>query len=190
MTPAADPAPWADLLLPGERVLWQGAPVPGFHQAGKSLFLILFGLPFLLIGAGLAAVSLRSVALATDVAAAGLGLFLLTVSLPFGGIGAFLVFGPVIDARTAARSVRYALSTRAAYIARSFPLRRIEAYPILPASAVELDEGRRAGTVWVHTRRERDSDGATDTTRIGFENIADAPTVFRLVRQVQAGTPP
>ena len=40
-------------LRPGETVLWEGAPVPGFHQRRLTFFLMLFGLPFLVIGVSL-----------------------------------------------------------------------------------------------------------------------------------------
>jgi hypothetical protein len=107
--------------------------------------------------------------------------------VPFTGIGALMVFGQWISAAEAHRKIRYALSTRAAYIAKSYRTRSIESYPILRSSASGLDKGRTADTVWFHVQSEKDSDGDRTTTRIGFDNIADGEMVFRLIRSLQTG---
>ena len=117
-------------------------------------------------------------------------LFLLAFSVPFGGLGAFLVFGPFVDARSAARDVRYALTNRAAYIARKGIVNSLKVYPILPSTALELERGKRADTVWLHARLERDSDGDLGTTKAGFENIAEGERVFHLIRGLQGKTDP
>jgi hypothetical protein len=162
--------------------------VPGWHQRGKSLFLMAFGAPFLIIGVALMIHSFAQLPRAVTLSDAGLALFLLAFSVPFGGIGAFLVFGPFIDARTASRDVRYALSNRAAYIQRLRPFPSLRVYPILPHTALELERGKRADTVWVHARLERDSDGDLGTTKAGFENIAEGEKVYNLIRDLQGKT--
>jgi hypothetical protein len=172
-------------LRPDETLLWEGAPVPGWHQRGKSLFLMAFGAPFLVIGVALMIHSFAQLPKAATLSDAGLALFLLAFSVPFSGIGAFLVFGPFIDARSAARDVRYALTTRAAYVQRLRPFPSLRVYPILPTTALELERGKRADTVWVHARQERDSDGDLGTTKAGFENIAEGEKVFNLIRNLQ-----
>jgi hypothetical protein len=172
-------------LLPGETLLWEGSPVPGLHQRRLTVFLMIFGLPFLIIGVALffhGLLQLHKVGTASD---AGLALFTAAFALTFGGIGAFLVFGPLIEARTASRDVRYTLTTRAAYVHRTGRFPSLKVYPILPSAALELEPGKRASTVWVHARLERDPDGDLGTTKAGFENVAEADRVFRMILDLQ-----
>lgn len=175
-------------LRPDETVLWEGSPVPGFHRRGATLFLMLFGLPFLVIGVALFFYGLTLLPKAATLSDAGLAVFTTAFALPFGGIGAFLVFGPLIEARTNARDIRYSLTSRAAYVQRTGRFPSLKAYPILPSTHLELEPGKRAGTVWLHARLERDSDGDLGTTKAGFENIAEADKVFAMIRDLQAKT--
>ncbi|WP_295074553.1 hypothetical protein [Tabrizicola sp.] len=175
-------------LHPGETVLWVGSPVPGFHRRGATVFLMLFGLPFLIIGVGLFFYGLMQLHKSATMSDAGLALFTAAFALTFGSFGAFLVFGPLIAARTAFRDVRYALTNRAAYVVRQGRFPSLKVYPILPTTALELEPGRRAGTVWLHARLERDSDGDLGTTKAGFENIAEADKVFGMIRDLQGKT--
>ena len=181
---------WQAHFRPGETLLWEGAPLPGFHQRGKALVLMAFGAPFLVIGIAVFLSGVYRIALAQTPSDAGLAIFFAAFGIPFGALGAFLVFGPLLEARTASRTLRYALSSRAAYVARTAPFPSLKVYPIHPATALELVPGDRATTVWLHARLERDSDGELGTTRSGFENIADGEKVFHLIRDLQEkGTP-
>lgn len=181
------PDPWqamvAPVLRPGERMIWSGAPVQGFHQRGRAVLMMVFGLPLLLVGVGLFVAGLTGAGAAP--AQGSSGIFLMVVALPLGGIGAFLVFGPLIEARTGARLRHYALTDRAAYILSRMAGARVEVYPILPHTPLIVETGRRAGTVWFHARRERSSDGDLTEERAGFENIADADRVAVLIRTLQ-----
>jgi hypothetical protein len=184
MTGSHPPLP----LRAGETVLWEGSPVPGLHQRGKAIFLMIFGLPFLLIGVALFFHGLSELPGSKTFADASLALFVAAFGMPFGGIGAFLVFGPLIEARTASRDVRYVLTTRAAYVQRTGRFPSLKVYPILPSTALELESGKRASTVWLHARLERDSDGDLGTTKAGFENIAEGEEVFGMIRILQGKT--
>jgi hypothetical protein len=175
------------LLRPGEVLLWQGAPRAGFHQPGQRLFLMAFGLPFLLGGLGLFVAALQP-ARTPGTSEWGLAVFLAAIALVFAGIGAFLTFGPVIEARHKATRLRYALTDRAAYILSRFVTDRVQVFPLLPSTPIDLDLGPKGGTVWFHARQERDSDGDSTTTRAGFENITDARHVYHLIRQLQEQT--
>jgi hypothetical protein len=179
---------WSPHFRPSETLLWEGSPVPGFHQRGKSLFLMIFGLPFLIIGIAVFVAGLHQLTQAPTLSDPGSAIFLTAFGVPLGAIGGFLVFGPLIEARTAARHVRYALTNRAAYVARSRLGRKLSVYPILPHTALELERGRRASTVWLHARLERDSDGDLGTTKAGFENIAEGEKVYHLIRELQGKT--
>lgn len=180
-----NPPPGSLPLRSGETVLWEGAPVPGLHQRGKAIFLMVFGTPFLIVGVSLFFHGLWQLTRAPTFADAGLGLFVAAFGLPFAGIGAFLVFGPLVEARTAHRDIRYALTNRAAYVIRQGRFPSLKVYPILPSTPLELEPGPRASTVWLHARLERDSDGDIGTTKAGFENIAEAEKVFLLIRDLQ-----
>ena len=118
----------------------------------------------------------------------GYGLFMTAFSIPFAGLGLYLVIGQWIEAAQAHRRVRYALSTRAAYVAKSGSRHSIECYPILNSSSIGLEKGHRADTVWFHVRSETDSDGDRSTTRIGFDHIDGGNRVFQLLRSIQTGT--
>lgn len=175
-------------LRPSETILWEGAPVPGFHQRRLTFFMMLFGLPFLVVGVALFFYSLLLYPQANTVPDGGNALVATAFSLPFAAFGGFLTLGPIIEARATARDIRYVLTTRAAYVIRQGQFPFVRVYPILPHTALELEYGSRARTVWVHSRRERDSEGDLGTTKAGFENIAEADKVFAMIRDLQGTT--
>lgn len=181
---------WETRFEPGERLLWQGAPEPGFEHPWKSPFLILVGLPFPLIGIGRSIFGLHRLPLAPTASQAWLAIFVLAMSLPFAGISAFLGLGPIIEACTASRRVRDALSTRSAYVARSCPSRKLKVYPLVPSTALEIEKGKRADTVWFHARQEPSAYGGFFTVYSGFRNIADGERVFRLIQSIHNGETP
>lgn len=149
---------------------------------------MIFGLPFLIIGVALYFCGLLQLHKAATGSDAGLALFTAAFALTFGSFGAFLAFGPLIAARTAARDVRYALTSRAAYVVRQGRFPSLKVYPILPSTALELETGTRAATVWLHSRLARDSEGDLGTTKAGFENIAEGEKVFLMIRDLQGKT--
>lgn len=180
---------WQDYFQPGETLLWEGAPSPGVHQRAKIIGLAIFGLPFLTIGIATFASGLSMLFTAKTWADAGLGFFLATFAVPFAGIGALMVVGQWWAAARAHRTTRYALSNRAAYIAKSLWRKSIEVYPILRSTPSGLEKGKTSDTVWFNATSTKDSDGDRSTTRVAFDNIADGDAVFRLIRSIQMGTP-
>jgi hypothetical protein len=179
---------WQILFQPDERLLWEGTPLPGVRPWPKIIFLAVFGIPFLIVGIGLFGSGLRTTILAKSIWDVGLGLFLAVFSIPFAGAGAIMVFGQWLAARSAHRKIRYAISTRCAYVAKAYLRRSLEVYPILPSTAVEIEKCGSYDNLWFHALHERDSDGGRTTTKIGFEGISDAETPFRLIRKIQTGT--
>jgi hypothetical protein len=173
------------LLRPGETLLWEGAPLPGLHEPGKAALLMVFGTPFLLAGIGMFFWALHTGASDPGTSDWGLSLFLAAIALVFAGFGGFLTFGPMIEARTTATRMRYALTNRAAYILTQVLTLRVQVYPILPSTPLDLHLGPKGGTVWFHARRERDSDGDQIMERAGFQNIAEAEHVYHLIRGLQ-----
>lgn len=180
----ADPSGWDSYLQPGERLLWEGAPLPGIRNRARLVFLSLFGVPFFLIGLGGSGVGLRQILWLGDVM---FGLFLLSLSLVFVVVGFAMVFSQWVEAAKAHRSTRYAVSTRSAYIARLGHKRALETYPILPKTALEIEHCNGYDNVWFHVRTEDGSEGGLSTTRIGFEGIGDGTRVYQLLRGIQTG---
>jgi hypothetical protein len=176
---------WDAYLQPGERILWEGSPLPGIRNRGRLVFLSLFGIPFLIFGLGGTGVGLRHVFWKGDV---WIGLITLALGLIFALVGYTLVVHQWIDAARAHRTTRYALSNRSAYVARTSRRRALESYPILPATALELEHAGGYDNLWFHAKRERDSDGDLTTTRIGFEGIAEGTKVYQLMRGIQTGS--
>jgi hypothetical protein len=96
-----------------------------------------------------------------------------------------MVIGQWWAAAEAHKRLRYAVSTRCAYIAKSYRTRSIESYPILQGTALGLEKDRGADTVWFQVRTEKDSDGDLTTSRISFDNIAEGDKVYALLRSIQ-----
>jgi hypothetical protein len=178
---------WDRYFQPGETLLWEGAPKQGVHGWPKIIGLALFGLPFLIVGIGILVAGLKQTFSGGTWGNMGLGLLFTAFSIPFAGIGGVMVVGQWWAATEAHRRVRYAVSTRCAYIAKSFLTHSLESYPILKDSALGLEKGRTSDTVWFHVRSEKDSDGDRSTTRISFDNIADGGRVYGLLRSIQIG---
>lgn len=178
---------WDAYFQPGETLLWEGAPKPGVHGWPKIIGLAIFGLPFLLFGLGAFAMGARQAFRSEGLSEFGFALFLMSFSLIFLGVGALMVFGQWWAAAEAHQKIRYAVSTRCAYIAKSYRTRSIESYPILQGSALGLEKGRSADTVWFHVRTEKDSDGDRTTSRVSFDNIAEGEKVYALLRSIQTG---
>lgn len=177
---------WEAYFDPDEHLIWEGSPVSGIHISFGGIFLSVFGLPFLAVGLGVAVAGLAQISQLNimDFGAFS-GMFFVLFSVPFMAIGGGLVFGPWLKGPIAARRVRYALSNRRAYIAKSYWGRNIESYVILPDSPIEFDQGMRTDTINFQWKTGRDSDGDLSTKTIGFENIADGKEVYRMIRKIQ-----
>jgi hypothetical protein len=175
---------WESYLQPGERILWEGAPEPGVRNRARLVFLSLFGVPFLVFGIGGTTVALREIFWNGNL---WIGLVTLALGLIFSLVGYTLVAHQWVEAARAHRTTRYALSTRAAYVARQSRKRSLECYPILPKTALELEHAGGYDNLWFHARSEDDSEGGITTSRVGFEGIRDGTEVYRLMRGIQTG---
>ena len=175
---------WQNYLQPGETLLWQGAPLPGVRNKARLTALAIFGIPFLIVGIFGTLAGLQNIFWKNQI---GLGLFILAIALILGALGATLVFWQWVVAARAHRTIRYALSSKCAYIAQTGAKLRLETYPILASSETALERCNGYDNLWFHLRHERDSDGAPTTTKIGFEGIADGLTPYKLIRSIQAG---
>jgi hypothetical protein len=186
MTAAPHPdwtADWHDILAPhlrpGERILWQGQPEPGFHQPGQRVMQMIFGAVFL-FGGGALASSPWTLSAPLSMGAWGGAL----AGACFALLGAYLFFNPIFGCfhvRT-----RYALTDRSAYILGGWPMRRVRVFPIRPWSPVRIEQGNVTATVWFHDIEDVDEHGQSYIISTGFENIADAPQVHLLLLNVKA----
>ncbi len=182
---------WEDWFQPGEKLLWQGAPAPGQWNILRNLFLTAFGIPFLSAGLFVSSMGLgyffspdRSIEFL-------LGVVLFAFGIPFIAVGGGMVFGTWISDWMTPTHTRYALTTRAGYIAKRLWKRNLEVLPIQQDMLIEFEEGRRGtGSVYFHFETDIDSDGDKSSTRKGFEGINDAQAVYRLLRELKSGNVP
>jgi hypothetical protein len=168
---------WAGLLEPGEEILWQGRPDPGFALKLSNILLAIFGFFF-------ASFALFWMAMAYQ-SGGGFwmfGLLHFTVGL---GFALSSVFWPTFRRRRS----WYTLTNRRAFIAANLPLRGkiLQSYPITAKSTLELIDGALA-TVNFAEKTKSGKNGSY-TVPVGFERITDGREVYRLLRQIQAGAP-
>ena len=179
---------WEDWFQEGEQLLWEGAPMKGQFSWLRNVVMSAFGVPFL--GGGLVSSGSGFMMLVGSdfgIAKAATGLFLFCFGIPFLCVGTALAFGPWYADLRAHEMVRYALTDHRGYVATRWWKRKIEIFRILPDQPVTVEDGR---SVFFHTTIGTDSDGDRTTDRKGFENIADADRVYKLIRSIQAGDTP
>lgn len=171
---------WDDLLDPGETILWQGRPDPGFAlhpirpvQMGMGVVFMLFSLFWISMAEGITG-GMRGAGDAIQ--------WFPKFGWLFFGIGAwnaglYLIWAHVVRQRTV-----YSLSNRRAFVATDLPVlgRRLQSHPLDDGSPVELDDGV-PGSVWFATHHVRTKNGST-RQRVGFERIAEARKVYHLIR--------
>ena len=179
---------WEDWFEDGEHLLWEGGPAQGIHHPFRNAFMTAFGIPFLFGGLGVAgagiAMGLSFASVWSIIGAIGL----LAFSTPFLGVGAGMVAGPWYHDLMKHNRVRYALSNRAGYVASRWWKRDMNVLPLTPGTRVEYKEGAKGtGSIWFSFDTTVDSDGDRTTKKQGFETIADARTVYNLVRDAVTG---
>jgi len=173
---------WEDYFHGHEVLLWSSAPQPKMNWTWTMVGLSLFGIPFLLAGLGIIAGGvLQMTGAAHEVT---IGLFMILFGLPFLGVGVGLTMGIWVAVWLSPHFIRYALSTKRAYIAKSWWNHTMESYPIGAHSYIKRQQSK-TDTVFFAKFTERDSDGDRNTSHIGFENIADGAAVYKLLREIQ-----
>lgn len=168
-------AGWADILAPGERVLWQGQPDRRVPWRGGALPFAAFGLIF----AGFAVFWMIMAARSGAFWAFGLIHF-------FAGL--VMAFGPLLIGPYIAHHTWYSLSNRRAFFANDLPLagKTLLALDLRPSLGVEFDGGD-PGTIRFDGRAEPIYGARFDSTP-SFSKIHDARTVFGLIRDIQKGS--
>ena len=179
---------WQDWFQPGETLLWEGGPARGFRHIPRNIFFSAFGIPFLGAGLFTSGMGVGYLLGLGSVWNAGLGVILGAFGIPFIAVGAGMVFGPWLDEYLKPDRVRYALTDKNGYIASRLWKRNMEVLPIRKETQIEMEEHRDGTlTVWFHFEHTRDSDGDKQTTKKGFEALADGHDVYRRIRNLQAG---
>lgn len=175
---------WEDYFEPDEKLVWQGQPEPGLKSPLAVIALSIFGIPFLLAGMFTAAQGVSALFDQGGTWGIGGGLFFIAFSVPFLMAGLGMTFGSWLAALYGNRYIRYALTNKRAYIAKSFIKHALATYTIKPDDIVTLEQGR-FDSVKFKTVHGRDSDGDKTTETIGFDWIKDGPKVYQLVREHQ-----
>lgn len=184
LRPAAPDAQWEDYFDPGETLLWEGAPEPGSPFSPVKILMSLFGLPFLGLGAMFMLFGLSNVASFGSFSQVFVGFVPLIIGLSLFSTGFGLSVGPWIVAGTEHAFVRYAITDRRAYVARSWWRREITSYPVGADTEITLRQARR-DRVSFYTRSAADRKGTVKQVRVAFDNITDGPKVTALLRQLQ-----
>ncbi|MFO6465804.1 hypothetical protein ACK8OR_15530 [Jannaschia sp. KMU-145] len=176
---------WHDVIGPGERILWTGAPGSRPMLTWATLLIAAFGIPFL--AAGIATLSTAAAFLAPNPWNVAGAIALACFALPFLGVGLAMILGPALHHRLGPRRIRYALTDRAAYVAtRWFALKLTRI--VLDPEAITLTDGPGGGVQFIN-RVERDSDGETSTRRLGFDALDDPRAVYGLALRAMASEP-
>lgn len=165
---------WQGILDPGERIVWQGRPDPGFDVPAREIPQGVFALFF-----------------------SGFAVFWMSKAAEFGG--AFWMFGlihfsvglgifwkAIFGTTARRRRTWYTLTDRRAFIATDFPFkgRELKSYPISADTPITYRAGPLAT---IHFARERRTGqkGRSYTVNIGFERIAEGDKVIALLRKAQ-----
>ncbi|WP_417243874.1 aspartate carbamoyltransferase catalytic subunit [Celeribacter sp.] len=165
---------WDGILRSGERILWQGQPVPTHPMSKHELVTMVAGLGFCLA------------AVLWMISAYKTGGF-----WPFGlihmAVGLIVGFGPKWLGMYARRNTWFSLSNSRAFFAMRIPLAgpSLNAIEITPHTGIDFD-GDDPGTIRFRAEAVSITGNQTLTTP-QFDTIPDARAVFALIRDIQRG---
>lgn len=165
--------PWAGILDSDEVILWQGRPDASLDIGPTNWVGFVFGLCF----AGFAMVWML-------LAKQAGGLFW-TFGLIHFSVGLGVALSSLFWASWRRRYSWYTLTDRRAFIATDLPLqgRKLSFYPITEDSNLKIEDGVPPSVIFKTEYRRRKK--GSYPVPIGFERIAEAREVYRLMRQVQ-----
>ncbi|MFV0300318.1 MAG: aspartate carbamoyltransferase catalytic subunit [Paracoccus sp. (in: a-proteobacteria)] len=167
---------WAGILAEGEEILWQGRPSTRLHLRARQIPTMLFGVLF------------ACFALFWMIGASQAGGIFWMFGLIHFSVGLAMITEPALYPAFRRRRSFYTLTNRGAFIGTDLPVqgRKLNAYPITPATRLEL-EITEPGSVYF-ARSERRRRFSFGNRRIGFEYIPDATAVYALLSSIQKGT--
>ena len=166
---------WDGILATGERILWQGQPLPRVSFRGGHIMETLMGVFFM-----------------------GFSLFWMKMAMQAPGpfwmfgllfffIGLYNAFGKYFWAAFKRQHTWYTLTNQTAYIANDMPFasRSLKSYPINSDSVLEYLPGD-AATIYFGSEIKK-TNKSTRKLKIGFEHLEDGNKVYDLLRQIQKG---
>jgi hypothetical protein len=160
---------FANQLLPGESIVWRGAPRAGLRFRLLDIPLVLFGLFF-------TAISLVFV----------VGFFPFGLLIPHLWVGLYFTFGRFFVERKVRENTTYAITQTRALIVRKWPTRRSSTVNLATVAEISLAEhGDGTGTItfggshWALVQLQ----WGGHRNLPAFEFIDDAPRVMRLLHQ-------
>lgn len=172
---------WAGLLDADEKIIWQGQPDSGIKptlsmigNAGVGLFFAFMGLRGLIQSY-------------SDSGPHGNSLLI------FSGFGLIFAGYHVFAPGFLRRYTWYMLTDRRAFIAENVPFCGLttNSYPITSETVIELEEGTPPSVIFASENKSFARmffiDRGPSNSEIGFEYIADARHVLKLMRDIQKG---
>ena len=176
---------WNDYFEQGEELIWQGAPEPRWRSYSFPIVMTIASAPSVLFALFVPYAAFYPTLWTKPSTGPGDIVFSVVISaiLLFFSISITLASWKFILCDH--KHVRYALTNKRAYIARSFRRQSVNSYPILPDDVITIDRGKFDNV------RFRTGHGAHPLKRTmfdsqGFDGIADGPKVYALVRRVQS----
>ncbi|MFO6465805.1 hypothetical protein ACK8OR_15535 [Jannaschia sp. KMU-145] len=165
---------WDDLLQKGETILWQGRPDPRWRPDLPIVAMASLGLVFAGVAVAVMVIGSRTPG----------PWWLIGVIFLLPGLG--LTLWALIGDSVRLAGTVYTLTNRRGFIATEprIGARRLRSYAITPEEEVELIDGDPPTVLFAREAwQRRDPDGQTRTRqrRIGFERIAEAAAVHRLI---------
>lgn len=161
-------------LDPGERVIWQGRPVPRRGRDAGRWFWLIFAAIFGGVG---------TVFLAIALAATQLRLVFLPVGAVFLAIAAVsLILPRWFEARRVA-ALRYLLTDRRALVAAG---ERLRAWPITPHLIRDMRLGSPGSLVFDRETTAMTINDEVVLRDVGFIDIAEAEEIAQIIRRLQA----
>ena len=164
---------WDGILAKDEKIIWQGRPSSEFKFQKRMLYHV-----FSVTVTILAAVIFLN---AAPIDNENLNLFIFLAL----GINVFIALIGVIGPGYQRGRTWYTLTNKRGYIATALPMmgRKLRSYPIGPNTGIDFVQGNPP-SIHFGTRAVK-RDKRTVQEPDGFEYIADAPEVMRLIRDLQ-----
>ncbi len=168
----------ADLLTPGEVILWQGRPDPWPYVTAAQLATIVQG--FIALGLFVYLIGRLHMGIPPlwDVRIIVLVIVFKTVPIE------------IVVSVLSRRASRYILTTLRAITVTNVGLfgERVRALPILPALPVDFIQGKRLSSLYFTQAKGNFWARLRSSPAPGFERISDGAKVFALISQLQKGT--
>ena len=187
------PPGWEDILDPGETVLWQGRPEAGPAFRPQHPMQVVMGVFFVAFSTFWIKMAFWITGGFPDDMGGLIDIFPYFGFL-FLGVGLYMAGGFVVWDMLRLRRTTYTLTDRRAFIATDLPLqgRRLRSWPLDEDTRLSLDDGA-PGSVWftwkeVKWRSNRSLHSVkSQEVPVGFERIAQARRVYRMMRDITRG---